>query len=196
MIQNKEFFIEDILKSDNFKEFLEETNQHFFNLKQESIIRNYLVRKINESENFKNQRAFAEFPREGLKRVDLGIINESLQESYLIEFKYNFPLDLKRNGNLKNTINNNINDRTINGKKIDLLILIICEWKIDEYKKILSDLNISSNLCNYQIKKEYDWRKKMVTDWDNNLNITYKALKVEINKPVKTIYDFYLIKNV
>lgn len=196
MIQNKEFFIEDILKSDNFKEFLEETNQHFFNLKQESIIRNYLVRKINESENFKNQRAFAEFPREGLKWVDLGIINESLQESYLIEFKYNFPLDLKRNGNLKNTINNNINDRTINGKKIDLLILIICEWKIDEYKKILSDLNISSNLCNYQIKKEYDWRKKMVTDWDNNLNITYKALKVEINKPVKTIYDFYLIKNV
>ena len=196
MIQNKEFFIEDILKSDNFKEFLEETNQHFFNLKQESIIRNYLVRKINESENFKNQRAFAEFPREGLKWVDLGIINESLQESYLIEFKYNFPLDLKRNGNLKNTINNNINDRTINGKKIDLLILIICEWKIDEYKKILSDLNISSNLCNYQIKKEYDWRKKMVTDWDNNLNITYKTLKVEINKPVKTIYDFYLIKNV
>lgn len=194
MIENNEFLIENIIKSNNFKEFLEDTNQHFFNLKQENIIRNYLVKKINESEEFKNQRAFAEFPRESQKRVDLGIINRNDQEDYLVELKYNFPLDLKRHKNLTSTINNNINERTINGKKIDLLILIICEWKIDEYKLILDGLSISSNLSNYQIRKKFDWRNDMITDWNNNLNILYKTIKIEINKPIKTVYDFYLIK--
>lgn len=192
---NNEEVLKEIIESPYFHEFLEKTNHHFFNLKQEHIIRNFLLKKFNESDSVKNKRAFAEFPRKGQSRVDLGIISTNTKEEYLIELKYHFPKDLVKNEYLVNTINKNIYKRVINKKKIDLLIIIICEWDKGDYIELLSDFNINTNLNNYQLKNNSVWRENMIKHWQNNLTISYDIIQHEINKPIRAKYDFYLIKS-
>ncbi|WP_212750803.1 hypothetical protein, partial [Acinetobacter baumannii] len=73
---NKEFIlttIKNIISSTDFHESLEEINENFFNLKQESHIRNVLLIYINNffKKNYINYKALSEYPRINNTRVDL-----------------------------------------------------------------------------------------------------------------------------
>ena len=54
-----------IIKSQEFEDDLTKINKNYFNLKQESFIRNIILEKLNEFFNIgSNYKALAEYPRE------------------------------------------------------------------------------------------------------------------------------------
>ena len=99
MLPNEEI-ISNIINSEEFRKKLETISANYTNLKQENVIRNYILERLNEyfyeiGDNEK--KAFAEHPRPKGFRVDLSIIDRKKQGQlpYKIEFKYQFSGDNK-----------------------------------------------------------------------------------------------------
>lgn len=66
-----------IIDSHEFTDEITKINKNYFNLKQESFIRNGISERLNEVFNSKNTnyKALAEYPRENKTKTDLSIIN-------------------------------------------------------------------------------------------------------------------------
>lgn len=181
----------ELIKGEAFNEFLISTNSNFFNIKQELIIRNDLVQSLNSSS--KQLKAFAEYPRENNKKVDLSIIDHRTGTiEYQIEIKFQYPKDVIIWHSFDSTIDNILNQRSFNGKKIDLLILVISEWNNDEYVKYCNKVCVKSTLTKYQ-KTKKDWISTLENDLQTR-EFDVERFDIQISSPIMTNYYFYLIE--
>lgn len=123
----------EIIDSPEFQDELTKINKNYFNLKQESFIRNGILERLNEVFNSKNTnyKALAEYPRENKTKTDLSIINvvDGLAP-YKVEFKYQFSNDFRRDRDYVNFINRDYDNRNSN-----MFILIVAHLDIVEKKE-------------------------------------------------------------
>lgn len=196
---NKEFILatlKNIISSNSFHESLTEINENFFNLKQESHIRNVLLIYINNffKKNNINYKALSEYPRINDTRVDLSIVNLNyLDEIFKIELKFQLVGDYKPNHLIhrKNEISYDFEE-----KDSDLFILIIIEW--DDYEKLAFDktCGLEKSLIHYNKGKLVSWREEISLLFQSFQNTTLHIhKKIEISKPYKTAYQFYFLTN-
>lgn len=196
---NKEFILatlKNIISSNNFHENLAEINENFFNLKQESHIRNVLLIHINNffKKNHINYKALSEHPRINNTRVDLSIVNlDYLDEIFKIELKFQLVGDYKQNHLIhrKNEIAYDFQE-----KESDLFILIVIEW--DDYEKLAFDktCGLEKSLINYNKGNLVNWREAISLLFQSFQNTTlHMHKKIEISKPYKTAYQFYFLTN-
>ncbi|MEO5788353.1 hypothetical protein, partial [Gelidibacter sp.] len=139
-----------IIDSQEFKDELTKINQNYFNLKQESFIRNRILEQLNYVFNNKNlnYRALAEYPRENRTKTDLSIINvNDGLAAYKIEFKYSFSKDFKKDRDYVNFINRDYDDRNSN-----MFILIVAHLDIDEKKEYDKKWGVKNGLAKYVSK--------------------------------------------
>lgn len=184
--------ITDIINSECFRRELNNINNSYSNLKQEGLIRNLILEKLNFhfiSAGLNNIKAFAEHPRVRGMRIDLSIINcEKIEKPFKIEFKYQFSKD---NNNLKDywkVINKDFEIRIS-----DLFILVISDWETNDKKEFDEKWGITSNLSRY-ISKDDEWKKNIVQSFkkfENAKLIEFK--KIETYQPYKTDYYFYIL---
>ena len=76
---------------------MEVIHSNFFNLKQEGHIRDLVIELFNENRD-DNLFSVAEYPRNGLKRVDYCILKkgkEKFEIEYTVEYKFQFSGDFK-----------------------------------------------------------------------------------------------------
>jgi len=196
---NKEFILptlKNIVSSDNFHKSLVEINENFFNLKQESHIRNALLVHINNFFKIKciNYKALSEYPRINKTRVDLSIVNlDYLDEIFKIELKFQLIGDYKQNHLIhrKTEITYDFEE-----KESDLFILIVIEW--DDYEKLAFDktCGLEKSLINYNKGSLVNWREAVSLLFQSFQNTTVHIhKKIEISKPYKTAYQFYFLTN-
>ncbi|WP_445956549.1 PD-(D/E)XK nuclease family protein [Yeosuana sp.] len=199
-IENK---ILDVIESQNFKEKLNFINYNYPNLKQENLIRNEILERLNEYFIFhklSHLKAFAEHPRENNNRVDLSIVHTQEGKEgkpfLRIEFKFQFSNDCQQLKNYKGVI-----EKDFNGKRnSDMFILIVSNWKKKD--KLGFDVKWGElpNLSKYISEKD-DWKANILktlnefeTDelalFDNQQNFK----KIEITKPYPTEYYFYILR--
>lgn len=193
----KEFILatlKNIVSSNNFHESLIEINENFFNLKQESHIRNVLLIHINNffKDNSLNYKALSEHPRINNTRVDLSIVNlDYLDEIFKIELKFQLVGDYKKSY-LIHRANEIAYD--FQKKKSDLFILIVIEW--DDYEKLDFDkkCGLEKSLINFNKGSLVNWREAISLLFQNFHDTTLHVhTKIEISKPYKTAYQFYFL---
>ncbi|HFD0348773.1 TPA: DUF6508 domain-containing protein, partial [Acinetobacter baumannii] len=171
-------------------------NENFFNLKQESHIRNVLLIYINNffKKNYINYKALSEYPRINNTRVDLSIVNlDCPDEIFKIELKFQLVGDYKPNYLIhrKNEIAYDFEE-----KRSDLFILIIIEW--DDYEKLAFDktCGLEKSLIHYNKGNLVNWREDIFLLFQSFQNTTlHMHKKIEISKPYKTAYQFYFLTN-
>lgn len=196
-----EKIIHDIINSEDLKKRLEIINENYNNLKQENLIRNYILETLNDyfdNEGLQHLKAFAEHPRINLSRVDLSIVDsnsivdgDNKENSYKIEFKYQFSGDNKNMTKYKHVIKKDFEDR-----KSSLFILIIAQWDKPSKKDFDEKWGISSKLNRY-ISKNNDCKqniKNTFQTFPNSVLIEYEEIKIE--KPFNMEYHFYVLKRV
>ena len=192
---SNEDIISEIITSDDFKKRLEAINANYSNLKQENLIRNYILEQLNEyfiENGWNNKKAFAEHPRDKGARVDLSIVDcNDIENPYNIEFKYQFSGDNKRMTKYHHVIKKDFEKR---GSK--LFVLIIAHWE-KSYKREFDDKwGISSNLNKY-ISKTDDCKeniKNTLRTFKNSELIEFE--KIQITKPFDIEYYFYVLKRI
>ncbi len=184
--------IETVLNSPNFTEFLGKMNSNFFNIKQELLIRNYLVESLNQKFNQSTEyRALAEYPREGNKKVDLSI--NSKIDSYLVELKFQFTRDIKRHSCFRKTIEVNLFERNISGASIDLLIIIVAEWGITDFNSYIEKYGANLKLSQYQ-SSDSTWFDTLFKDLSSNSRIKFEVLNVGVENPFDTKYSIFMVE--
>ncbi|RZF56738.1 hypothetical protein EXE30_00315 [Acinetobacter halotolerans] len=183
-----------IVASNEFRESLLEINENFFNLKQESHIRNVLLIHINNffKEKILNYKAISEHPRINNTRIDLSIVNlDSLDDIFKIEFKFQLIGDYKR-GNIIYRKNEIAYD--FNNKKSDLFILIVIEWDDSEKLKFDKACGLEKSLINFNKGNTNHWRDAInLLFSDVHTSELYEHERIEIYKPYKTLYHFYFL---
>lgn len=180
-----------IIDSQEFHDELNKINKNYFNLKQESFIRNRILEKLNEVFKNKNTnyKALAEYPRENNTKTDLSIINvvDGLAP-YKVEFKYQFSKDFKKDRDYVNFINRDYDNRNSN-----MFILIAVHPDIDEKKAYDKKWGVQNGLAKYVSKD---------TDWESIFDKPFFYFKecsdlmrfqININEPYKTKYLFYVL---
>lgn len=188
--------LKNIISSNNFHESLAEINENFFNLKQESHIRNVLLIHINNFFKKKslNYKALSEHPRINNTRVDLSIVNlDYLDEIFKIELKFQLVGDYKQNYLIHR---NNEIAYDFQEKESDLFILIVIEW--DDYEKLAFDktCGLERSLINFNKGNLVNWREAVSLLFQNFHDTTVHVhKKIEISKPYKTAYQFYFLTN-
>ena len=186
--------LKNIIASSNFHESLVEINENFFNLKQESHIRNVLLIHINNffKKESLNYKALSEYPRFNKTRVDLSIINlECPDEIFKIELKFQLVGDYKEHClvDRNKEITNDFQE-----KKSDLFILIVIEWNDDEKLAFDKKCGLEKSLINFNKGKLVNWRTAISVLFQNfHDTIVYEHKKIEILKPYKTAYQFYFL---
>lgn len=132
ILPNEEI-ISNIINSEEFRKKLETISANYTNLKQENVIRNYILERLNEyffENGDSEKKAFAEHPRHNGSRVDLSIIDSKKRDQpYKIEFKYQFSGDNKNMTDYTRII-----EKDFELRKSDLFILIIAHWKKSDKK--------------------------------------------------------------
>lgn len=197
-----------LITSDDLKKMLEKININYSNLKQEGLIRNAILELYNEKYADEQYRAFAEHPRTNGKditksnnRVDLSITNLKLfndkneAKTYNVELKYHFPKHRKKFLDYKQSIVSEFKDR-----KSDMFILIVADWNSDEKGKFDKKWNIKTDLSKY-LSSDNKWEQNLQDCFNEVICelIDYKSefmeiIKIEIDKPYFTKYNFYIIK--
>lgn len=194
--------INHIIKSESFKKILEKINVNYSNLKQENLIRNAVLELYNHEYEASNTKAFAEHPRheknnKGEKingRVDLSIVNKAhLEKPYKIEFKYHFTKHRNNFLNYSESIKNEFIIRQSN-----MFILIVQIVNADEKNEYDDFWGIDTKLTKYQSKTD-DWQENLMncyneitTNVENSCEL-FEPIKIEIQKPYKTQYHFYIL---
>ena len=181
-----------IIKSDEFKEKLNELNDNFFNLKQEIHIRNLLVELFNR--DFKGEeRAIAEYrvPNKDI-RIDLALVNRNNKENpFKIELKYHFPKDKGGFSEYQESIQKHFIDRNSNG-----FILIVCDSNTEEresFEKVwLSKKTIFSELS--LDKNNYKWKENLEEKFKNTADSQAYFFEITVEKPFETTYHFFILE--
>ncbi len=187
--------IESIIKSEEFRKKLESISDNFFNLKQEIPIRNYLVERYNEI--YINSKAFAEYPREKNKRVDISLISNNKDITpFLLEIKFNYPKDSKFFSEFRYTLNDDFCENRIESLKLStsMFMLIVANWDKEEMNGINKRFNINHNLNNYISEKE-PWKyniEKLFLE-ESKKGHYYSNLTLRINKPIEIFYSFFIL---
>lgn len=187
--------VEEIIKSDTFRNELMNINKLFFNLKQERHIRDLLLKELTKFINNTfddNYLVISEYPRgKSGQAVDLSIVSKKdTNDLYLIEIKYNYPGDFKNydNANVKK-IYKDI-ESTKSGRNVDLFILIIQDWiaDISRFNEFLKEWGLDVKLARHQ-KDTFDIKKLC-----SNIKRPYKYIdhQINIHSPMDSIYKFYL----
>lgn len=211
----------DLVKHSDFARGLFEINEQFYYLKQETHIRDLLIKSLNNT--LVGTLALAEYPRSyvrinegsalnmGKRDIGLFAINEGhfdiKEPVYSIEIKFHFPLDLFREdlsdlGDRKHH-RTDIDDirshwsRDIYNNKTDCLILIICER---DWVDLACAADSPSRNCTIDLLQDYaGLRKKLATyiaDTDCDFS---SALRTSIKSPTTitpeatTRYTFLLL---
>ena len=203
--------IHGIIKSQEFKDYLEKINSNYSNLKQEGFIRNAILEIFNEDYADEQYRAFAEHPRvvketqenkrKSSSRVDLSITNlnllneEAKPKSYNIELKFHFPNHRKDFSDYERSILSEFKERNS-----DMFILTVANWDPKEKKEFDDKWNIKTNLSRY-LSNDNNWEQNLQKQFNEVIcKLTdYKSdfmdiIKVEINNPYAVKYHFYIIK--
>lgn len=190
-----EKIIHDIINSEDLKQRLEIINENYSNLKQENLIRNYILETLNDyfdKEGLQHLKAFAEHPRINLSRVDLSIVDMNDKENpYKIEFKYQFSGDNKNMTNYEHVI-----EKDFEYRKSSLFILIIAQWDKSHKREFDLKWGITSKLNRY-ISKSNDCKQNIKNAFQTFLNselIEHEEIKIE--KPFNMEYHFYVLKRV
>lgn len=181
-----------IIKSNEFKEKLNELNDNFFNLKQEIHIRNLLVELFNQKYKEQGERAIAEYrvdPNKNI-RIDLALINKDNKENLLkIEFKYHFPED--REIKKTKSLSRYFKERT----ECDYLISIICNGNKhirEDYEHYWGIETIFSG----RYSEDSQW-KELLEKQFNSLESESKYLEpieISVEKPFETTYHFFILE--
>ena len=151
-----------IIKSDEFKNKLNELNDNFFNLKQEIHIRNLLVELFNQKHKEQGKRAIAEYPRIAKTRVDLSLIDKNNTETpFKIEFKYHFPKDKGGFSEYQESIQKHFENRNSNG-----FILIVCDSDKDLRKKFEEKWDVDTIFPKLS-KKDNIWKENLEEKFKN-----------------------------
>lgn len=194
--------INDIIKSESFKKMLEKINVNYSNLKQENLIRNAVLELYNHEYETSNIKAFAEHTRleknnEGEKingRVDLSIVNKAyLEKPYKIEFKYHFTKHRNNFLNYSESIKNEFIIRQSN--MFILIVQIVNAHEKNEYDDFWG---IDTKLTKYQSKTDdrqenlMNCYNEITTNVENSCEL-FEPIKIEIQKPYKTQYHFYIL---
>jgi len=179
-----------IIKSDEFKNKLNELNDNFFNLKQEIQIRNLLVELFNQKHKEQGKRAIAEYPRIAKTRVDLSLINKNNTETpFKIEFKYHFPKDKGGFSEYQESIQKHFKNRKSNG-----FILIVCDSnanKRKEFEKIwLSKKTKFSKLSS----EDNIWKENLQEKFKNTADSQAYFFEITVENPFKTTYHFFILE--
>ena len=179
-----------IIKSNEFKEKLNELNDNFFNLKQEIHIRNLLVELFNQKYKEQGERAIAEYrvdPNKNI-RIDLALINKDNKENLLkIEFKYHFPED--REIKKTKSLSRYFKERT----ECDYLISIICNGKEKTRNAYEADWGIKT-MFGSRYSEDSQWKEVLEKQF-NSLESENKYLEpITIEKPFETTYHFFILE--
>ena len=182
-----------IIKSNEFKEKLNELNDNFFNLKQEIHIRNLLVELFNQKYKEEGERAIAEYrvPNKDI-RIDLALVNKDNKENtFKIELKYHFPKDKGGFSEYQESIQKHFEDRESNG-----FILIVCNSNTEEresfekvwlFKKtIFSELSLDKN--------NYKWKVNLEEKFRNTADSKAYFFEITVEKPFETTYHFFILE--
>lgn len=188
----------EIIASEGFKNHLIEINENFFNLKQESHIRNTLLIHLNRffKEKGLGYHAISEHPRVNHKRIDLSIVDMNHHDAiYKIEFKFQLVGDYKKTAL---NIRSGEIDYDFNEKEADLFVLIVIEW--DDLEKLAYDKKsgLEKSLTLYNRGQLSKWSEEvdlLLTRFSNTEY--YKNPPIELSQPYKTIYHFnFLSKSI
>ena len=180
-----------IIKSNEFKEKLNELNDNFFNLKQEIHIRNLLVELFNQKYKEQGERAIAEYrvdPNKNI-RIDLALVNKDNKENLLkIEFKYHFPED--REIKKTKSLSRYFKERT----ECDYLISIICNDNEETRKEFENEWLIKNTIFANSYSKDPKWRKKIEEEFESFESENKYLKPLTIDNPFKTTYHFFILK--
>lgn len=185
--------IEQIIKSQSFHFKLESISDNFFNLKQELIIRNYLVETLN-SLNV-TYKAFAEFPRENSKRCDFSIIapKNLNKKPFLIELKFSYPKNANYFKNYTSTLKRDFSTSRFSslGLNTSMFVLIVPVWNKNDMRQLNNKLNITHNLNMYMADQDV-WKENALLMFDNQVKEghIYSTINHTVNKPIKVEYHF------
>lgn len=197
ILPNEEI-ISDIMNSEEFRKKLETIGANYTNLKQENVIRNYILERLNEyffENGDSEKKAFAEHPRHNGSRVDLSIIDRKKRDQhYKIEFKYQFSGDNKNMTDYARII-----EKDFELRKSDLFILIIAHWKKADKKEFDDKWDISSNLSRF-ISNDEEWTANITQAFKTFEKTEHSKLiefeKIQIEKPFNMEYYFYVLKRI
>ena len=182
-----------IIKSDEFKNKLNELNDNFFNLKQEIQIRNLLVELFNR--DFKGEeRAIAEYRVPNKKasnkniRIDLALVNSN--KKALIELKYLFPNDPQIE---KESLKNYFSER----EECNYLIAIICNGN-KHIRKAYEHYWGIETIFSGRYSEDSQWKELLEKQFES-LKSENKSLKpiefiITVEKPFETTYHFFILE--
>ena len=177
-----------IIKSNEFKEKLNELNDNFFNLKQEIHIRNLLVELFNQKYKEQGERAIAEYPRVARTRVDLSLIDNNTESPFKIELKYHFPKDKGGFSKYQKSIQKHFIDRGSNG-----FILIVCDSDKDLREKFEEKWNIDTIFPKLS-KEDNIWKENLKNKFEETPDSKSYYYEVTIEKPFETTYHFFILE--
>ncbi|WP_039914734.1 hypothetical protein [Cellvibrio mixtus] len=220
-MENLDKIIIDLIRRQEFARGLFEINEQFYYLKQETYIRDLLLKSLNST--LVNALAIAEHPKSYVRtsdgaalnmgRRDIGLFGvndgrfDTKEPIYSIEVKFYFPLDLFKEdfsdlGDRKHH-RTDLGDirahwnRDIYNNKTDCLMLIICERDWVEFACIAD--SPSRNCAIDLVQQQATLRKKLaayITDLDCDFS---NALRTSIKSPTNisadatTRYTFLLL---
>ena len=180
-----------IIKSNEFKEKLNELNDNFFNLKQEIHIRNLLVELFNQKYKEQGERAIAEYrvdPNKNI-RIDLALVNKDNKKNPLkIEFKYHFPED--REIKKTKSLSRYFKERT----ECNYLIAIICNDNEETRKEFENEWLIKNTIFANSYSKGSEWRKKIEEEFESLKSENKFLDPIIVEKPFKTSYHFFILE--
>lgn len=191
--------LNNVLKSAEFQTRLNQVNKHYPNLKQELLIRNTILELLNEKSLALHQRAFAEHPKEGSKRIDLSIYDQSTELSFCVEFKFQYTNDFGKFVNYQRLIDNDFNRIIREGLQCDIFILIVSHWSVKEKKDYDLKWGIHSpqhTLSRY-LSTDDKWRENLRILFNSYNNIAeLTTIEVTVQEPYRTEYCFYILNRI
>ena len=189
-----------IIKSNEFKEKLNELNDNFFNLKQELHIRDLLLALFNKYHSQKGLRAIAEHPRlekekttekerTSYTRVDLSLVDEKNPKTpFKIELKYHFPKDKGGFSEYQESIQKHFIGRNSNG-----FILIVCDSDKDLREKFEEKWNIDTIFPKLS-KEDNIWKENLEEKFKNTADSQAYFFEITVEKPFETTYHFFILE--
>lgn len=211
----------DLVKHQDFARGLFEINEQFYYLKQESHIRDLLIKSLNNS--LENTLAIAEYPRSYVRtnegsalnmgKRDIGLFETTdgrfdiKEPIYSIEIKFHFPLDLFREdlGDLGDRKHHRTDlddirahwNRDIYNNKTDCLMLVICERDWVDSACVADSANRN---CSIDLLQEHASLRKKLASYITDLDCDFSsALRTSIKSPTTvtteatTRYTFLLL---
>lgn len=186
--------IHETVSSSSFYQRLNDINLHFFNLKQESHIRNALLITLNQYFQLHNMAytAMSEYPRINNTRVDLCIVDLTTRTViYKVEFKFQLTGDYKARDLV---YRHREVEYDFMEKNSDLFVLIVIDW--DDMKKREYDQSrgLTASLTHYNKGETRTWSDTVQSIFAHYPQAQFtQSEKITLLVPYPTDYHFYYL---